>query len=202
MVASELVPVVAGVLVFVAVVLGAAAFGGLLLWRVGRRRWRAFRSHGLVVGALALWEATAAVRVGRWTDRPLSPRDQRPWTPRATRRALWRSISAAESAVRAADDVGAPTAELPSLCRRLRTTALDLDTVLRVETAPGISAEVRAQVGDVLRAAADIRQAAMASASDVSGARVRELVRDADHELQCLSAGLASARASLPDPRS
>ena len=38
----------------------------------------------------------------------------------------------------------------------------------------------------------------MASASDANGQRVTDLIRDADHEIQCLDAGLASARSVLP----
>ena len=52
-----------------------------------------------------------------------------------------------------------------------------------------------------MRAANDVQQAAVASAGDANGQRVRDLVRDADHEIQCLDAGLASARAVLPPPR-
>ena len=54
------------------------------------------------------------------------------------------------------------------------------------------------QVVEVVRAATDVQKAAVASASDANGQRVRDLVRDADQEIQCLDAGLASVRAALP----
>ena len=63
-----------------------------------------------------------------------------------------------------------------------------------------VPAEVAAQVIEVMQAAADVQRAAVASASDANGQRVRDLVRDADHEIQCLDAGLASAQAVLPPP--
>ena len=59
--------------------------------------------------------------------------------------------------------------------------------------------ELRAQVGDVLRASSDVQRAAVASAGDLNGQRVRALVQDADHELRCLDAGLESARTALPN---
>lgn len=43
------------------------------------------------------------------------------------RRALWQAVSAAEFAVLAAQQAGAPAAELDALCRRLRLAAEDAD---------------------------------------------------------------------------
>ncbi len=169
-----------------------------LLWRYGRRKWRAFHSHGAVVGAVALWEATAEHGFGRRSRQAWTPDDVYRWTPRQVRKELWRAVDQASSAVRAAAGAGAPTASLPGLCRRLHEVAVGLDQVLRVESTGAVPREVAAQAIEVMRAATDVKEAAVASASDATGQRVRDLVRDADHEIQCLDAGLASARSVLP----
>jgi len=67
-----------------------------------------------------------------------------------------------------------------------------------VEPAGPVPTEVRAQVHEVMRAAGDIQRAAVVSASDANGSRVRDLTRDAVHEIELLDAGLASAQAALP----
>jgi hypothetical protein len=192
-------PVLVGTLVVATVLMSAMVVGGLLVWRYSRRKWRAFHSHGAVIGAMALWEATAAGGYGRRA--PSSPEDVYRWAPRRVRKELWRSVDRADAAVRAASDAGAPTASLPSLCRRLNDAAVGLDRVLRIETSGSAPAEVVAQVIEVIQAASDVQRAAVASASDATGQQVRDLVRDADHEIQCLDAGLASAQAALPRRR-
>ena len=169
--------------------------GGLLVWRYGRRRWRAFHSHGAVIGAMALWEATASGGFGRRA--PSSPEDVYRWAPRRVRKEMWRSVDRADAAVRAASDTGAPVASLPSLCRRLNGAAVGLDRVLRIETSATVPVEVASQVIEVIQAATDVQRAAVASASDATGQQVRDLVRDADQEIQCLDAGVASAQAAL-----
>jgi hypothetical protein len=188
----------AGMLVVVTVVMTAVVVGAYLLWRYGRRKWRAFHSHGAVVGAKALWEVAASSRLVH--SGPRSTDDVHQWTPRQVRREMWRSVDHAQAAVRAANDVGAPTASLPTLCRRLHEVAIGLDQVLRVETTGAVPAEVATQACEVMRAASDVQAAAVASASDANGQRVRDLAHDADHEIQLLGAGLASARAVLPHP--
>jgi hypothetical protein len=185
-------------LLLVATAAAGTIAAGYLLWRFGRRKWRAFHSHGLVVGALALWDATASGRLRPRAGTP--PGDMHQWTARQVRREMWRSVDRAGAAVRAADDVGAPTASLPSLCRRLGDAAISLDRVLRVESTGPAPAGVAAQAADVMRAASDVQRAAVASAGDANGQRVRDLARDADHEIQCLDAGLASVRSALPFP--
>ncbi|MGO8871007.1 MAG: hypothetical protein ACLQPH_06310 [Acidimicrobiales bacterium] len=196
MLASIWLPLLTAASVFLAFVVGGAALGTFLAWRYGRRKWRAFHSHGAVVGARTLWEATWS---GRLRQRPAaSSADMREWTSRRVRKELWRSVDQADAAVRTADDLGGPTASLPSLCGRLREAAIALDRVLRVEPAGPAPEEMAAQAADVMQAAEDVRRAAVASASDATGQRVRDLARDADQELQCLDAGLASTRAALP----
>ena len=189
-------PILAGALVLATLLMGGVAVAGFLVWRYGRRKWRAFHSHGAVIGAVALWEATAAHGFGRRA--PWTPEDVYRWTPRQVRKELWRAVDQAGAAVRAASDAGAPTASLPALCRRLHEVAVGLDQVLRVESTGTVPGEVASQAIEVMRAASDVKAAAVASASDATGQQVRDLVRDADHEIQCLDAGLASARSVLP----
>jgi hypothetical protein len=190
----------AGALLFFALAMAGAVVAGFLIWRYGRRKWRAFHSHGVVVAAAALWHATSS---GRLRPRaPMGAEEVYRSTSRQVRRQLWRSVDQAEASVRAATGVGAPVASLPSLCHRLRAAAIGLDQVLRVESAGIVPADVATQATEVMRAAADIQRAAVASATDANGQRVRDLAHDADHEIQCLDAGLASVRAALPDPHS
>jgi hypothetical protein len=191
-------PILAGALIFAVFCMAGVVLTTFLLFRFGRRTWRAFHSHGMVVGAVSLWEATAATgfrRRGPWT-----PDDVHRWTPRQVRKELWRSVDQAGAAVRAASAAGGPTASLPMLCSRLHAVAVGLDQLLRVESVGTVPPEVAAQVIEVMRAAGDVQAAAVASASDATGQRVRDLVRDADHEIQCLDAGLTSARQVLPPP--
>jgi hypothetical protein len=197
--ASMWVPIMASVLLFLGVVMAAGVFAVYLLWRYGRRKWRAFHSHGLVIGALALWEVT---RSGHLRPRVSAESEHmHQWTARRVRKEMWRSVDQADAAVRAATRVGAPTASLPSLCRRLQDAAVGLDQVLRVESAGNVPVEVANQATEVMKAAADVQRAAVASAADTNGQRVRDLAHDADLELQCLDAGLESVRAALPHPQ-
>jgi hypothetical protein len=194
--ASVWVPLLAGTAMFFTLMAAGLVVTGLLAWRVTRRKWRTFRNHGAVLGATALWEATAVRR--RRGGEVTSPEEVGQWTPGRARKEMWRSVDQAGAALRTATDLGAPLAELPSLCRRLHSAAVDLDKVLRVEPAGPVPTEVRTQVHEVMRAAGDIQRAAVVSASDANGSRVRDLTRDAVHEIELLDAGLASAQAVLP----
>lgn len=196
-VASLWEPVLIGMMAFVAAVLAGLVVVAALVWRYGRKKWRAFHSHGLVVAGLALWEATSSRRTIRQT---WSPDDVYGWSPRQVRRELWRSVDRAGSAVKAAEDADGSTASLPELCRRLRQVADRLDQVLRIDSGGSVPADVAAQAIDVMQAAADVQRAAVAAASDANGQRVKTLVRDADQEIRCVDAGLASARAVFPHP--
>jgi len=149
--------------------------GGFLLWRYGRRKIRSFRSHGAVIGATALWDVAASNRWNR-SGADVTAAELQQWSAARVGKEMWRSVDRATAAVRAADELGGPTAELPSLCRRLQAASVDIDKVLR--------------------AATDIQQAAMTSAGEASGQRIRELTEDAGHELSLLDAGLASMRSS------
>jgi hypothetical protein len=194
--ASIWLPILAGALALLALIGAGLMVGGYLLWRYGRRRWRAFHSHGAVIGAVALWEAVGGLRRGGAVR--ASDDEVRRWTSRKVRREMWRSVDGAESAVRAAADVGAPTAELPALCRRLQAAAVDLDKVLRTDPSGSALQEIASLAGDVMRAATDVQQAAVGAAGEASGYRVQALTEDAASEIRLLDAGLASAQSALP----
>lgn len=185
------------VAVLVVLSLAAAIVAALLVGRTLRRRWRLVRSHGAVIALLAIWDATASLRAGR-----RRPRAGDNWSsPRRVRRSLWQTVDGAADAVRTAEDLGAPVAELPSLCRRLERAAADLDRVLRLEPSGPVPPSIRGHVQDVMRAADDVRRVAIAAAGDACDPRVAALARDADDEVRLLDAGLASARAALAQLR-
>ena len=195
MIASIWLPILAGALVLMALLMAGTAAGGYLLWRRVRRKWRMVRNHGVIVGASALWEATSS---GRFRPPTAASADEvGRWSPRQVRRAMWRAVDQAEGAVRTATGVGAPTASLPLLCQRLRHAATAVDQVLQVEPSGVVPREVASQAFEVMRAASDVQRAAVASASDANATLVRDLSRDADQEIQCLDAGLASARVAM-----
>ena len=93
--------------------------GGFLLWRYGRRKIRSFRSHGAVIGAAALWDVAASNRWNR-AGAVVTSAELQQWSAARVGKEMWRSVDRATAAVRAADELGGPTAELPSLCRRLQ----------------------------------------------------------------------------------
>lgn len=121
---------------------------------------------------------------------------------------MWRAVDQATRAVAETVDAGAPVGDLPSLGRRLRSTAEALDRLLVIgSTADPATAEmatVRRQAGDVLAAAAGIRSAAMAATvavgTEAAEIRVRELVADTDREVRSLAAGVDRSRSSAPRP--
>ena len=195
MVASVLESLFLGVVMLAGLVSLAVLTGGFLLWRFARRRLLAFRSHGAVIGATAVWDAAASNRWNR-SGELATPDVLGQWSSTRTRKEMWRSVDRATAAVRTADDIDAPVAELPSLCRRLQAAATDIDKVLRVDPAARVPVALRDQVVEVMRAADDVQQAAVVSAGEAGSRRVRELTEDAGHELALLDAGLASMRAS------
>ncbi len=178
--------------VLVVLGLAAAIVAAFLVGHTVRRRWRLVRSHGAFIALLALWDAIATLRA---RHRPL--RGESWSSPRRVRRSVWQAVDGAADAVRTAEQLGSPVAELPSLCRRLERAAADLDRILRLEPSGPVPPSIRGQVQDVTRAADDVRRVAIAAAGDACDPRIAELARDADDEVRLLDAGLASARAAL-----
>lgn len=201
MIAAVWEPFLVSALLLTTVVIAAAGVSGFLVWRSARRRWHAFRHHGLVVGGLALWEVTSSAwSSAQWRSHSAPTPDVETLTPRHLRRALRRAVDDAAAAVQVAAEAGAATASLPDLCGQLRDAASELDGVLRIQAAGSVPRDVATQARQIMSAAADVRRAALASASDVTGYRVRNLVRDTDREVRCLDAGLAAARRIVPHP--
>jgi hypothetical protein len=180
----------------------AAGVALLLIGRTLLRRWRLLRSHGAVVAALAVWDATSSWRSRRRPPDPAAVSGEKFWSsPRDVRRALRRSVDAAVDSVRTADELGAPVAELPAVCRRLQAAATDLDRVIRLDQAGSVPPSVRGQVRDVVQAATDVRRVAVAAAGHACDPAVAELVRDVADEARLLEAGLARTRSVALPPR-
>ncbi|MHB8429619.1 MAG: hypothetical protein ACYDDZ_03685 [Acidimicrobiales bacterium] len=195
MLASLWIPILAGASVFVALTLLFGTVLVFLLWRVGRRKWRTFRSHGLVVAASTAWVSARGYRRPR---APLSHPELQKATGRRVRHELSCALEHTEAVVATAAGVGTSTGSLSGLVCQLRGPAEELDRLLRVDPTHTVATELADQVWSVVQAANDIRAAAMAQASDATAERVRQLVRDAHDELVCIDAGLASARSTFP----
>jgi hypothetical protein len=117
---------------------------------------------------------------------------------------MWVAVEDAELAVAHAEAHGAPVAELPSVCRSLRTVATELDGLLRMERrlphTAGRPELVRRQVAEVVDAARNVQAAALQVGSEATEPQVRSLVHQARDEVDIVSAALASLR-SLTPPR-
>ena len=122
------------------------------------------------------------------------------------RRELWRAVGAAEHAVAAARRGGAPTGDLPALCRRLRQAAESADRRLAIgqrPAVPGAGPEPGvSEVSGLVSAAGQIRAAASAALASVSQPAARQLVGDVRIEVEALATGLARAATAEGPPRS
>ena len=192
--AGELLAVlaIAGMLV-----LTVAVAGGLWLKRRLRSR---LRGAGGAVARLAGRAAAGPVRTrGRFLWSLPVPSHHWVAAVRARRR-LWRAVAAAEHAVAQARKAGAPTADLDSLCRRLRRTAADADRAValagRATAADARSDHASAQAAELVVAAELIQDAAASSAASMTRPAVAGLTEDVRQEVTALSAGLASAARS------
>ena len=178
----------------------AAAF--LVARSYVRRHWRLVRGHVATRGLLATLSLLAAGRE-RYAARA-TPEELSRGTAARVRRRMWVAVEDAEAAVAHAESRDAPVAELPSVCRSLRTVAGELDGLLRLERRlPGGTGRpdaVRVQVTEVIGAARDVQAAALRAGSDATGPQVRALVRRASDEVEIVSAALTRLR-SLAQPR-
>lgn len=186
-VSASVLPVLAGALGAVGALSAAVALGGYLVYRTARRRWRLVRDHAAMRGALATWDGVRALRRAR-----MGRVSSAAWSPSRARREIWWSVGEAEHAVDHARSRGAPIADLPSLCRRLRRSAEDLDRLVALDPT---GQALRPQVDQLLSAATDIRLAAVAAAGECSAPELRALAEDAEREFRCLAEGLARSRA-------
>lgn len=122
------------------------------------------------------------------------------------RRELWRAVGAAEHAVAAARRGGAPTGDLPALCRRLRQAAERADHRLAIgqrPAVPGAGPEPAvSEVSGLVSAAGQIQAAASAALASLSRPAAHQLADDVRIEVAALAAGLASAAGAEGPPRS
>ncbi|MGH9304075.1 MAG: hypothetical protein ACRDZ5_06640 [Acidimicrobiales bacterium] len=179
-------PVLLGAAVF-AVVCGALVLGaGIVVWRRMRRRWRALTSHAGVRAAIAMARLAHA---GTGRNRRAA----------RLRCELWQGVWAATRALRGAECAGGVTADLPALCRRLRSSAQEVDRLLVMASGlpPEQCAPLERQLAAVLEASRSIRAAALASAGGAASARSGSLADDADREARAVAAGVARSRELL-----
>ena len=166
-------------------------------WWLQRRIRRRLERIGLAAAGRAGGISAGAARAGwRWLwSRPLP--DRRWIAASRARRSLWRAVSAADHAVAAARKAGAPTGDLPALCRRLRQAAADADRSLAIAARAAPAGQPRepapAEVTDLVRAAGLIQDAAASAVASLSRPAARSLADDARREADALSAGIASA---------
>ena len=176
------------------VVLAAAA--GAVWWVKRRVRRRLERIGRAVTRRGAGISAGAAAAGWQWLwSRPLP--DRRWIAAGRARRRLWRAVDAAGHAVAVAREAGAPTGDLEALCRRLRQAAADTDRSLvmagRATAATRTAQPGSAEVGDLVRAAGLIQEAAASAMASLSQPAAASLADDARQEAEALSAGIASA---------
>ncbi len=191
------VAVHAGELLAAALAAGAICLAGAAtgLWWLQRRIRRRLEASRRVIAARAA--GSGGVSIGpRWLWSRRLP--DRRWIAAArARQELWRAVSAADHAVTAARQAGAPIGELDTLCRRLRHAAADADRALSVaRRAPAAACEqgpVPSQVGDLVKTAGLIHDAAVSAVASVYQPAAVSLADDARREAVALSAGIATA---------
>jgi hypothetical protein len=179
-------PVLVAGAVFLSLFAAAALIGALWVrrrWRRLRLLWRNGPEGALILVGRSAW---------RWAlDRPVPDRRWREVTK--SRRQLRLSVAAAERAVDVAGAAGAPVGELRSLSRRLRASADALDASMAIDqwrtTRSAGVPDIAQQVEDLLRAAADIHEAAARMLTGTSGVVQTGLAEDAQRELAAVSAG-------------
>jgi hypothetical protein len=203
---SLLVHVLVVLLVAAAVFLAAAAAVFFVVRRRVRRQWRRLRALAVGRTVLAAWSAR-----GEWRGRAGSRRGAGSFGRRATtgrahhqtlQRQMWTAIEDAAEAVDHAGSLNAPVAELPAVCRTLRRAGDELDRLLalggRLPAGRSETDGVEAQVVELTRAARDVQAAALRACGDVTGPRVRSLVRDARDEVEIVAVALARLRSLSP----
>ena len=191
------VAVFAGIAVIVAV-----AAGGVTAWWL-MRAVRRLAAGLAVASAVRLAGRVASAR------RPVQGREvwlraaaARPraslswWSIRNERRALRRSVGAAEHAVTAARAAGAPVGELPALCRDLHRVHRDADRQLMLAALDGRGHDdqARAEAAAVRGSAEQIRSLAARALTVASGPASSQLAGQVEAEAVALAAGWSRLR--------
>jgi hypothetical protein len=165
-----------------------------------RRRWPIVRGHIAYRGVLAGLAVIGAGRERFWAR--FTPEELSRGASARVRRRMWVAVEDAERAVAHADGRDAPVADLPGVCRSLRSVAGELDGLLRLErrlpSGARRSDAVRGQVADVIGAARDVQAAALRAGSDAAAPQVRSLVRQARDEIDLVSTALSRLRSVSP----
>ena len=114
------------------------------------------------------------------------------WQAYGERHRMWRAVSGAERAVRAAVAADAASGDLPSLVRRLRRAAENVDRLL-VAAGSGASGQVAAELRRVLDLSQVIRTAATEALLTVTAPATSSLAEAVATEVSALRHGLSVA---------
>ena len=153
--------------------------------RAARRRLRRWRHLRATVPWVARGAAGAFAVVA---SAPIA--DRHWWTTQHERHRMWRAVSGAERAVRAARSADAPTGDLRSVVRQLRTAARSVDAALRTGSTAG---PARAQAAEIVAAAREIHQAAAEALISVARPETAGITAAVELEVAALRHGLAAA---------
>jgi hypothetical protein len=164
--------------------------GAWLAVRAARRRLR--RWPGL--RAAAPWLSRGAVgAVGVVASSPVV--DRRWWLAQRRRHQVWRAVSGAERAVRAAESAGAPTGDLRHLVRQLRHAARSVDAALRACGPAGATRSAGQEAAGIIATAEEISRVASDALLSVARPEAAGIVAAVEIEVAALRHGLAAAAA-------
>lgn len=170
-----------------ATVLVFALVGAFTMWRAARaarRRWQRWRRTVTIAGQVR----RAPTAVAAVASLPVTDVDW--WLRQRDRHRMWRSVAAAERAVRAARRADAPLGDLVVLSRQLRGTARTVDALAQ---AGGRRPQSRQRVDEVVAAAASIQAVATESLLTVAAPETTGIAAAVELEIAALRHGLAAA---------
>jgi hypothetical protein len=173
------------------VFLAGTTAAGAATWlavRAARRRFRRWRHLRATVPWVARGAAGAFAAVA---SAPVA--DPQWWATQHERHRMWRAVSGAERAVRAARSAQAPTGDLAGLVRRLRLTARTVDASLRAGGRGGDPIVSRRQAADIVDAAREIHRVASEALAAVARPETAGLAAAVEIEVAALRHGLAAA---------
>ena len=150
--------------------------------RAARRRLRRWRH----VRAAVPWAArSASGLVAVVASSPVT--DHRWWIAQQRRHQMWRAVSGAERAVRAARSAGAPTGDLRVLVAQLRTATRSVDAAIRA------GARDKGQAGEIVISARQIQEVATDALLSVARPEAAGIAAAVEIEVAALRHGLAAA---------